>query len=83
MQIGGFSMVFEKVKEVIVNQLEIEPEKVTLESYFIDDLEADSLDVMEMIMQFESIFEVEVDEETLSEVKQVKDVVAFFEKMQK
>ena len=76
-------MVFEKVKEVIVNQLEIEPEKVTLESYFIDDLDADSLDVMEMIMQFESIFEVEVDEETLSEVKQVKDVVAYFEKMNK
>ena len=77
-----FSMIFEKVKEIIVNQLEIEPEKVTLESYFIDDLDADSLDVMELIMQFESVFEIEVDEETLSEVKQVKDVVAYFEKMQ-
>ncbi len=75
-------MIFDKVKDVIVNQLEIEPEKVTLESYFIDDLEADSLDVMEMIMQFESIFGVEVDDETLSEIKQVKDVVEYFEKMQ-
>lgn len=75
-------MIFDHVKDVIVNQLEIEPEKVTLESYFIDDLEADSLDVMEMIMQFESIFGVEVDDETLSEIKQVKDVVEYFEKMQ-
>lgn len=75
-------MIFDQVKDVIVNQLEIEPEKVTLESYFIDDLEADSLDVMEMIMQFESIFGVEVDDETLSEIKQVKDVVEYFEKMQ-
>lgn len=75
-------MIFDKVKDVIVNQLEIEPEKVTLESYFIDDLEADSLDVMEMIMQFEAIFGVEVDDETLSEIKQVKDVVEYFEKMQ-
>ena len=50
-----------------------------MESYFIEDLGADSLDVMEMIMEFENEFDIEVDEETLSGVKQVKDVVKYFE----
>ncbi len=72
-------MIFEKVKEIIVTQLDLEPEKVTMESYFIEDLGADSLDVMEMIMEFENEFDIEVDEETLSGVKQVKDVVKYFE----
>ena len=72
-------MIFEKVKEIIVTQLDLEPEKVTMESYFIEDLGADSLDVIEMIMEFENEFDIEVDEETLSGVKQVKDVVKYFE----
>ena len=72
-------MIFDKVKKVIVDQLDVDPEKVTMDSYFIDDLEADSLDVMEMIMEFENMFGVEVDEDSLSEIKQVGDVVRFFE----
>lgn len=72
-------MIFDKVKKVIVDQLDVDPDKVTMDSYFIDDLEADSLDVMEMIMEFENMFGVEVDEEALSEIKQVGDVVRFFE----
>ncbi len=72
-------MIFEKVKEIIVTQLDLEPEKVTMESYFIEVLGAYSLDVMEMIMEFENEFDIEVDEETLSGVKQVKDVVKYFE----
>ncbi len=72
-------MIFDKVKKVIVNQLDVDPDKVTMDSYFIDDLEADSLDVMEMIMEFENMFGVEVDEDALSEIKQVGDVVRFFE----
>ena len=72
-------MIFEKVKEIIVTQLDLEPEKVTMESYFIEVLGAYSLDVMEMIMECEDEFDVEVDEETFSGVKQVKDVVKYFE----
>ncbi len=72
-------MIFDKVKKVIVDQLDVDPDKVTMDSYFIDDLEADSLDVMEMIMEFENMFGVEVDEDALSEIKQVGDVVRFFE----
>ncbi|MFA0816351.1 MAG: acyl carrier protein [Anaerofustis sp.] len=73
-------MVFEKIKAMIAAQLEIDPEKITMESYFVDDLGADSLDVMELIMAFESEFDMEVSEESLENIKQVKDIVEYFEK---
>ena len=73
-------MVFEKIKDMIAAQLEIDPEKITMESYFVDDLGADSLDVMELIMAFESEFDMEVNEESLETIKQVKDIVEYFEK---
>ncbi len=72
-------MIFDKIKDIIVKQLDLDPEKVTEDSYFIEDLGADSLDVMEMIMEFENEFDIEVDEDTLSGIKQVKDVVKYFE----
>ena len=73
-------MVFEKIKDMIAAQLEIDPEKITMESFFVDDLGADSLDVMELIMAFESEFDMEVSEESLENIKQVKDIVEYFEK---
>lgn len=73
-------MVFEKIKDMIAAQLEIDAEKITMESYFVDDLGADSLDVMELIMAFESEFDMEVNEESLETIKQVKDIVEYFEK---
>ncbi len=73
-------MVFEKIKDMIAAQLEIDAEKITMESYFVDDLGADSLDVMELIMAFESEFDMEVNEESLESIKQVKDIVEYFEK---
>lgn len=73
-------MVFEKIKEMIAAQLEIEPQKITMDSYFVDDLGADSLDVMELIMAFESEFNIEVNEESLENIKQVRDIVEYFEK---
>lgn len=73
-------MVFEKVKEMIAAQLEIEPQKITMDAYFVDDLGADSLDVMELIMAFESEFNIEVNEESLENIKQVRDIVEYFEK---
>lgn len=72
-------MIFDQVKEVIVNQLEVDADQVTMEASFIDDLSADSLDVMEMIMEFERIFDVEVDEDSLEDIKTVGDVVKYFE----
>ncbi len=72
-------MVFDKVKAIIVDQLGLEPDQVTMDSYFIDDLGADSIDVMEMIMAFETEFGAEVSEDNLENIKQVKDVVSYFE----
>ena len=72
-------MIFEKVREVIANQLELDPETITMESSVIDDLQADSLDVMDMIMQFEEEFDIEVDEDSLDEIKTVGDIVKYFE----
>jgi acyl carrier protein len=73
-------MIFEKVRDMIASQLEIEPDTITMDSYFVDDLGADSLDVMELIMAFESEFDVEVSEDSLENIKQVKDIVEYFEK---
>ena len=72
-------MIFEKVKEVIANQLELDPGTITMEASLIDDLQADSLDVMDMIMQFEEAFDIEVDEDSLDGIKTVGDIVNYFE----
>ena len=74
-------MVFDRVKDIIVKQLEIDPDMVTIDTYFIDDLGADSLDVMEIIMAFENEFDVEVDEAVLENIKQVKDIVDYIESL--
>lgn len=75
-------MIYDKICKIICDQLKIEPSKVTMDSYFVDDLGADSLDIMEMIMAFEDEFGREVSEESLENVRQVKDVVEYFEKHQ-
>ncbi len=55
--------IFEKVKAIIVDQLSVEEEEVTLEASFIEDLGADSLDIVELIMALEEEFELEVTDE--------------------
>ena len=72
-------MIFEKVQNIIVEQMDIDPEKVTLDSFFIEDLDADSLSIMEMIVAFENEFDIEITETSLEDIKQVKDVVEYFE----
>lgn len=69
--------VFEKVKGIIVKQLSVEPEKVTLESSFMDDLSADSLDTVELVMAFEEEFGVEIPDEQASKINTVKDAVDY------
>ena len=73
-------MVYDKICKIICDQLKIDASKVTPDSYFVDDLGADSLDIMEMIMAFEDELGFEVSEESLENVRQVKDVVEYFEK---
>ncbi len=70
--------VFEKVKEVIVDQLGIEDEeRITMETTFIDDLGADSLDVVELIIALEEEFGIEIPETEAEKVVTVGDVVNY------
>ena len=69
--------VFEKVKEIIVNQLGVADTAVTLEASFIDDLGADSLDIVELIMALEEEFDIEIPDSDAEKVVTVGDVVEY------
>lgn len=72
-------MVFEKVKAIVVEQLDVDEDKVTLEAAIAEDLGADSLDVVDLIMSIEEEFEVEVPDEAVEKIKTVGDIVKFIE----
>lgn len=69
-----------KVKEIIVEQLGVDPEKVKTEASFIDDLGADSLDIVELVMAMEEEFDLEIPDEEAEKLRTVGDVVGFLEK---
>ena len=66
-----------KVKDVIVEQLGVDPERVKAEASFIDDLGADSLDIVELVMAMEEEFEIEIPDEEAEKLKTVKDVASY------
>jgi acyl carrier protein len=66
-----------KVKEIIVQQLGVDADKVTAEASFVDDLGADSLDVVELVMAFEEEFGVEIPDEAAEKIATVKDATEF------
>ena len=68
---------YDKVKEIIVDKLGVEDSKITLESKFIDDLGADSLDTVELIMQFEEEFGIEIPDEEAEHLLSVGQAVDF------
>ncbi len=68
-----------KVTEIIVQQLDVDADKVSDEASFVDDLGADSLDVVELVMAFEEEFGVAIPEETAEKIQTVKDAVAFLQ----
>jgi len=74
---GGSVMTFEKVKEIIVDSLNCEEEAVTLEADLRADLEADSLDAVELIMAVEEEFDIEISDEESINMKTVKDIVDY------
>ncbi len=71
--------ILEKVTEVIVDQLNVERDDVTEEASFIDDLGADSLDLVELVMALESEFGISIPDEDVESIKSVGDVVAYVE----
>jgi acyl carrier protein len=66
-----------KVKDIIVDQLGVDPEKVKLESKFIEDLGADSLDIVELVMAMEEEFDIEIPDEDAEKLKTVNDVQSY------
>ena len=67
----------EKMKEMIADQLDIDASEVTLESRFKEDLEADSLDLFELVMALEDEYDVEIPSEELEDMKTVGDIVNY------
>ena len=72
-------MVFEKVVSIIADQLDVEEEKVTMEAAIADDLGADSLDVVDLVMSLEVEFNIEIPDEEVENIKTVGDIVKFIE----
>lgn len=72
-------MVFEKIRKILADQLEIEENKITLESNLVDDLNADSLDIVELIMDVEQEYDITIPDEDLPAVVTVKDIVSYIE----
>ncbi|MBQ8107139.1 MAG: acyl carrier protein [Ruminococcus sp.] len=72
-------MVFDKIREIIVEQLDVDEDKVTAEASITEDLGADSLDVVDLVMSIEESFDVEVPDEEVENIKTVGDIVKFIE----
>ena len=72
-------MVFDKVSEIIVNQLECEKDEVTMEASITEDLGADSLDVVDLVMSTEESFDVEIPDEDVEGIKTFGDMLKYIE----
>lgn len=71
----------ERVTKIIVEQLGVKPEEVTPNADFVDDLGADSLDTVELVMAFEEEFGLEISDEDAERLRKVKDVITYLEKL--
>ncbi|MBI4870463.1 MAG: acyl carrier protein [Candidatus Riflebacteria bacterium] len=74
------SEILDKVKEIVSKQLSVSEKQVTAEASFIEDLGADSLDTVELIMSLEEKFEIEISDEEAEKIKTVQDVVDYIVK---
>ncbi len=74
---------FDKIKEILVEVLGVKEEDVKLESKFVDDLGADSLDLVELIMSFEDKFGIEISDQDAEKIVTVKDALEYIESHKK
>ena len=72
-------MEFEKIQQIIAEVLNIDPQEITMDTTFVDDLGADSLDVVDLLMSIEDEFEVEVPDEEIENIKTVGSLVSYIE----
>lgn len=72
-------MVFEKVREILIDQLDVEEEAVTMEANIQDDLGADSLDIVDLVMSLEEEFDCEIPDEEIENIKTVGNIVNYID----
>ena len=72
-------MIFEKVRDIICDQFDVEEDAVTPETLLEEDLDADSLDLVDLVMSFEDEFQIEVPEEEIENIKTVGDTAKYIE----
>ena len=72
-------MIFDKVREIIADQLDADPEDIALDTDLMKDLEADSLDAVEIIMALEQEYDIEIPDEDAEKFKTVENIVQFIE----
>lgn len=75
-------MVLDKIKEILAEQLSVDPDKITMDSLLEEDLDADSLDAIDIVMSIEDEFRIEVPDEVIADMKSVGDIVNFLENNQ-
>src|SRR6185436_4307067 len=78
-KIGGVMAVSDQVKKIIVEQLGVDEEEVTPDASFVDDLGADSLDTVELVMAFEEEFGIEIPDEDAEKITRVKEAIEYIE----
>jgi len=71
--------VFDRVRDIVVEELSVDANEVTLESTFVEDLGADSLDVVELVMRFEEEFDVEIPDEDAEKITNVGEAVRYID----
>jgi acyl carrier protein len=76
------NMIFEKVQEALAQQFEMDPQSITMDTNLIDDIGADSLDVVELIMSLEDEFGIAISDEDAAQLYTVRRIVEYLEKLQ-
>jgi acyl carrier protein len=72
-------MIFEKVRDILADQLELDPSTITMDTNILEDLEADSLDFVELVTSIEDEFDIVITDEAVGDFKTVRQVVEFLE----